>query len=130
MEDIEDPTYARWKRQYPRFPGVAKCVELLGRRNVRGEMVEIICGELQENATAHATELIAAFRAEKDARVRHILLGIICEAKLPEALPVFVEHLRSEDESLRDWSVEGLRALDTHEARKALWEAGISKRRT
>ena len=121
---IEDPVYTRWKRQHPKFPGVAKCVEFLGRRNVQGSLVDIICGELQENASSHAAELIAACRAERDERVRRILLGIICEAKLPEALPVFVENLRSEDESLRYWAEAGLRSLNTPESRKALWEAG------
>jgi hypothetical protein len=123
----EDPVYARWKRQHPKFPGVAKCVELLGRRNVQGSLVDIICGELQENAGSHAAELIAAFQAERDERVRRILLGVICEASLPEALPVFVEHLRSQDESLRYWSEQGLRSLDTHESRKALWDAGRTR---
>ena len=126
----DDPEYTRWKRRHPRFPGVYKCVELLGRPNVRGSLVDIICGELQDNAAANAAELIAAFRAERDERVRRILLGLICEAKLPEALPVFVEHLRSEDESLRYWSEEGLRALNTPAARKALWEAGLTRRCT
>jgi len=124
----EDPVYRRWKRQHPRFPGVAKCAELLGRRNVQGSLVDIIRGELEENAATHASELIAAFRAERDDRVRRILLGIICKAKLPEALPVFVEHLHSEDELLRYWSVEGLRDLDTPAARKALWEANRTNR--
>jgi hypothetical protein len=126
---MEDPVYIRWKRQHPKFPGVAACIELLGRRNVQGSLVDIIRGELQENAGGHATELIAAFQAEKDERVRRILLGILCEARLPEALPLFVDHLRSEDESLRIWAEEGLRSLDTHESRKALWEAGRPRRR-
>jgi hypothetical protein len=125
---IEDPVYTRWKRQHTKFPGVAQCVALLGRRNVQGSLVDIICGELQENAASHAAELIAAFRAEPDERVRRILLGVICEAKLSEALPVFVEHLWSEDESLRYWAEQGLRCLNTHESRKALWEAGRTKR--
>jgi hypothetical protein len=121
---VQDPVYTRWKRRHPKFPGVPKCVELLRRRNVLGSRVDIICGELQDNACAHAAELIAAFRGEPDEHVRRILLGIICEAKLPEALPVLVESLRSEDDTLRYWSEEGLRSLDSHEARKALWEAG------
>lgn len=124
---FEDPEYARWKRQHPKFPGVAKCVELLGRTNVRGSLVDILCSELQENAVHHAQELISAFRAERDARVRHILLGILCEAKLPEAFPLFVEQLRSDDEHLRHWATEGLRDLNTAEARKALWEAGLRR---
>ena len=63
---IEDPVYRRWKRQRPDFPGVAKCAELLGRRNVQGSLVDIVCGELQENASSHAAELIAAFQATTD----------------------------------------------------------------
>ena len=125
---MHDPVYTRWKRQHPKFPGVAKCVELLGRRNVTGGLVDIISAELQANATAHAIELIAAFRAERDDRVRRILLGIICEARVPEALPVLVEQLQSDDERLRHWAVEGLRGLDTYSARKALSDAGYRLR--
>ena len=124
----EDPVYVRWKRQYPKFPGVATCVELLSRGNVWGYVVDIICNELKENAFTHADELIAAFRSQQDERVRVILLMVMCDAKLPEALQLFVEHLRSENESLRHWSEQGLRDLDTPESRKALWEAGYSKR--
>jgi hypothetical protein len=120
---VEDPVYTRWKRQHPKFPGVATCVELLGRSNVRGSLVDIICDELQCNAAAHAAELIAAFQTAEGLRVRYILLGLICEARLPEALPLFIDHLHSEDERLRHWSEEGLAVLNTPEARKALWEA-------
>ena len=127
---LTDPVYAHWKRQHRKFPGVAKCVEMLGRRNVQGVLVDIICGELQEYAAAHAAELIAAFQSETDERLRRILLGIICEAKLPEGLPLFVEYLRSDDESLRHWSEQGLRSLNTPESRKALWEFGRSSRST
>src|SRR5262249_21994873 len=84
---IIDPVEARWKRQYLKFPGVAKCVELLGRHNVRGYLIDIICWELEENAKAHAAELIAAFRREQNEWIRRILLVVMSEAKLPEALP-------------------------------------------
>jgi hypothetical protein len=124
---IEDPVFTRWKRQYPKFPGVAKCIELLGRRNVQGGLVDIICAELQKNAGARAAELIAAFRDENNVRVRRILLGVICEARLPDALPLFLEHLHSDDESLRSWAEQGLLALNTPEARQALWAAGRNK---
>jgi HEAT repeat protein len=125
---IEDPEYSRWKRNYPRFPGVAKCVELLHRRNVQGATVDIICLELVEHAAAHAAELIAAVREEQDQRVRWILLSVLCDAKLPAALPVFVEELQSDDERSRTWAERGLRELDTPESRRALWELGRSER--
>jgi HEAT repeat protein len=123
-EQLDDPVYTRWKRQHPQFPGVAKCIELLRRRNVRGGLVEMICHELQANATVHAAELIAAFRGERDDRVRRILLGIISEASLPEALPLLMQYLRSDDEGLRYRAIEGLRRLDTPETREVLWKAG------
>src|SRR5262245_5221858 len=123
-----DPVYTRWKRQHPKFPGVAKCIEILGRRHTQGALVDIICGELQNNASAHADELIAAFRSTTNERLRRILLGIICEAKLKQALPLFLEQLRSDDESLRYWAEQGLRDLNTPESRKALWEAGPKRR--
>jgi hypothetical protein len=124
---MEDPVYVRWKRQHPKFPGVAKCVAMIRQRNVHGGLLEIVCNELSQNAKLHATELIEEFGTERDERVRRILLGIFSDAKLPEALPVFVEYLRSNDESLRYWSELDLRNLDTPESRKALWEAGRGK---
>jgi hypothetical protein len=123
-----DPGYTRWKRKYPRFPGVGKCVELLRRRNVQGGFLDAVCGALQANAAAHAQELIEAFRSEPDERVRWILLGIIAEARLPEALPVLRESLRSADAMLRYWATTGLQHLNTPEARRALWEASRSER--
>jgi HEAT repeat protein len=123
---MDDPACTQWKRRHPRYPGVKKCVELLRRRNTRGSLVDIICGELRADAASHAAELIAAFEAESDERLRHILLGVIVEAKLLEALPVYVKNLKSSDEGLREWAEEGLRSLNTPEARKALWEAGQS----
>ncbi len=125
---IEDPDYTRWKRKYPKFPGVAKCVEMLGRRNVQGSLLEIVLGDLQDNAAAHAADLIAAFQAQKSERVRLLLLATFCDAKLQEAMPLFVEHLRSDQENLRHWAERGLRDLNTPEARKVLWEAGLTQR--
>ena len=87
----------------------------------------MICEELRQNASTHADELIAAVRAETDERVRRILLDTLAQAPPPEALPVLLEHLRSQDESLRYEAEAGLRSLNTPEARKALWEAGLAK---
>ena len=124
----DDPVYIEWKRRHPRFPGVAECVDLLRRRNVRGSLVDIVCGELQNNASSHGAELLAAFESESDLRVRGILLGIIGEAKLSESLPILVENLRAADESLQVCAERGLRLLNTPESRKALWEAGKRRR--
>jgi hypothetical protein len=107
----DDPVYIRWKKRHPTFPGVGTCVELLGRRNVTGSLVDIICGELQANAATHAPELIAAFRAEPNPRLRRILLAIICEARLHEAVPLLKEQMESPDAELRQWAVGALRRL-------------------
>jgi len=119
-----DPEYERWKRKYPRFPGVATCVELLRRGNVRGAWVDIICGELEEHARECTAELLDAIRADANRGIRPILLGVIENAGIPEALPLFVELLDDPDESTRAHAVRGLKRLDTKEARQALWQAG------
>jgi hypothetical protein len=120
-----DPEHERWRRKHPRFPGVAKCVELLRRHNTTGSRVDIICGELEVHAAEHAAELLADFQAETNERLRRILLGIIAEAGLPEALPVLIDALHAGDDSLRHWAVQRLRNLGSADARRALWEAGL-----
>ncbi|MDX8148317.1 HEAT repeat domain-containing protein [Lentzea sp. BCCO 10_0061] len=78
-------------------------------------------GLLRQIAAEHVDELVEAFRAEDDRGVRAWLLELIGDARSPEALPILVEHLDHEDESLADWAVAGLRKLDTKEARIALY---------
>lgn len=123
---MDDPVYVDWKRRYPKFPGVPKCIDLLGHRNTKGSLIDILCAELGENAGAHAEELIAAVRATNDDRLRGLLLSVLCEARLFEAFPVFVEHLSSVDELVKYWAIWGLRNLGTREARQALWDAGVT----
>jgi hypothetical protein len=38
-------------------------------------------------------------------------------------LPLLVEQLHGDDESLRDWAVRGLQMLGTKPAREQLWRA-------
>ncbi len=115
--------YDRWRQRYPQFPGVAECVRLLHNHNTRGEYLEALCADLAANAAAAQGALFDAFRSEDDNWVKDVLIGAIVEAQLPVALPLFIEHLRSEDHSLRHWAVHGLAGLGTKEARTALWEA-------
>jgi len=79
--------------------------------------------QLLPHAGEHLDELLAEFDREPDHGLRCWLLELIAAARSPCALPVFVEHLHSTDESLRSWSVHGLRLLDTPQARQALYEA-------
>ena len=69
-------------------------------------------------------ELIIEFRKERDHGLRCWLLELIGEAHDPRAFELLVEYLHCEDELLRDWAITGLNALNTREARKALFEAG------
>ncbi len=131
MKQPLDPEKQRWNEKYPRFPGIAKCVELLGRSNVQGSWVDIICYELERHASENAEELIAATRIEIDrnSRVGRILLNVVSDAGLPEAINLFADLLQSSDVALRRYGETGLKRLDTKEARGVLWEYGTAKNR-
>ena len=96
-----DPELERWNRKYPTFPGVDKCVELLGSRNVKGSWVDIICSLLEQHAAECFDDLLRAFRAERDPRVRRLLLYAIASAGSPEVIPFLTDCLQSEDHELR-----------------------------
>ena len=68
--------------------------------------------------------LLAEYRGETDHGLRCWLLELLGHARDVRALPVVLEALHSDDESLRDWAVRGLQRLGTPEARKALFDAG------
>ena len=80
--------------------------------------------QLLPHAADHLDELIAQFEQEQDDHgLRCWLLELIGAARSPAALPVFSAQLVSNDESLRNWAVTGLKKLDTPEARTLLWRA-------
>lgn len=82
---------------------------------------------LLPHAGEHVGDLIREFNRETDDYgLRCWLLELIAEARSPEALPVLVEHLHGNDESLRFWAVRGLEQLDTKPARTELWRARAS----
>lgn len=78
---------------------------------------------LQLRAGEYVHELVAEFLVEKEPGVRLYLIELISETKSPVALPVLVECLRGEEPDFWGWAMEGLRKLNTREARKELWEA-------
>jgi HEAT repeat protein len=118
-----DPEYQRYRRTYPKFPGVNACVELLRRRNVQGAYLDGVMGDLNEHATANVDELLVAFGAEPEARVRALLLSVIAEAAAPAAFPTFAQVLFGDDEDLRIWAARGLHILGTPDSRRVLFEA-------
>lgn len=79
---------------------------------------------LLPHAADHVGELVEAFVHEQDDHgLRCWLLELIGEARSPDTLPLLVEQLHGDDQSLRDWAVQGLRLLDTKAAREQLWRA-------
>jgi len=118
---MTDPEEKRWRKKYPNFPGVQKCVELLESPNVNGTWVDIICLELQDHAAECFSELVAAISAKENERIRILLLAALAEAGLPEAISILAENLHSPQESLRYWSEFGLEKIGTKEARAILW---------
>jgi hypothetical protein len=77
-----------------------------------GSTTDTLCGEAARNAPDFPAQLLAAFRAEPSARFRGIILSIIANARLPEALPLLFEQLQSPDPWLRHWAVKGLLLLN------------------
>lgn len=105
-----------------RFPGFAGCMRMMRRHDP--QVQEDGFYWLLSRAGDFVELLAAEYRHEPDHGLRCWLLELLGEARDPQALPVFLEALRSEDESLRDWAVRGLRALGTPDARQALFDAG------
>jgi hypothetical protein len=118
-----DPEYRRYRRVYPRFPGVPTCLALLRRPNVPGGYWEAVFHDLAQHAPEVVDELIAACHDDANADIRWAILEILGALPAPQALPLFAAYLTAEDESLRKWAARGLAALDTKEARRLLWEA-------
>ena len=46
-----DPDYERWKRRYPKYPGLDVYVDLLRSGKVRGTQIDIICAEIASHAS-------------------------------------------------------------------------------
>lgn len=85
---------------------------------------------LLPRVTEFVEPLLGEYRHETDHGLRCWLLELLGETRDPRTLPVLLEALRLEDESLRDWAVRGLRRLGTPDARKALFDAGVETRET
>jgi len=119
-----DPEYHRYRRSYPKFPGVKVCVDLLRRRNVNGAYLDGVMFDLAEHVAGAGTgELVEVFRAESDDRVQGLILSILAETASPADLALFIETLAGANADHRQWAAVGLHKLDTPEARRVLWEA-------
>lgn len=126
--DHPDPAYRRWRRKYPRFPGVAECLRLVKTRKALGTWADFIAAELAENAAAHLLELIAAFRSEPSEDVRLYIMMALDLARPPEAAAFLAEVLREGNPRLVTFATMALQGIDTKEARTALWNAASKNR--
>jgi hypothetical protein len=98
------------------------CMELMRRRDPQAQ--EDGFHLLLPHAADHVEELIAEFRQQRNSHgLRCWLLELIGEARSPLALPLLVEQLYSDDESMKSWARHGLEKLDTKQARQELWKA-------
>ncbi|MEU7776225.1 HEAT repeat domain-containing protein [Micromonospora taraxaci] len=79
--------------------------------------------QLRPHVARHLDELITEFNHETAHGLRCWLLELIGEAQSEQALPVLIEHLHGDNESLRSWAVRGLELLDTKPARRQLYQA-------
>lgn len=105
-----------------RFPGLAKCLEMMRDRDP--QVQEDGFHWLRPQASKYVLELIAEYERESDAGLRRWLLELIGDARDPRALGVLTQQLRSSDDLLRTWATVGLKAMGTKDARKALYDAG------
>jgi hypothetical protein len=83
---------------------------------------------LLPHAAEHVEALMAEFEAETDHGLRCWLLELIGAARSAKAFNLLREQLQSSDEALRRRAICGLEDLDTPEARRVLFEAGVRKR--
>jgi hypothetical protein len=108
-----------------RFPGFTACLRMMRKRNPQTR--EDGFHWLLPRASEFVLELMEEFRRESEHGVRCWLLELIGEARDPRAFELLVEQLHSEDEALRGWAIRGLQKLNSSEARKAVWEAGLRR---
>jgi hypothetical protein len=117
-----DPEYERYRRNYPTFPGVQTCLDLLQRRNVTGGYWDAVYTDLVKHAPQVVLELIQAGRDDANTNVRWVILEILGRVQATEALSLFNDYVTADNESIREWAARGLAALDTKVARRKLWE--------
>ncbi|MDQ2902057.1 MAG: HEAT repeat domain-containing protein [Chloroflexota bacterium] len=106
-----------------RFPGFKQCMKMMRQHDP--QVQEDGFYWLKCHANEYLDQLIAELNVEEKPGLRGWLLELIGEARSPLAFPLLVEYLHGTDEMLRDWAVFGLKNLDSKEARRILWEAGL-----
>ena len=80
---------------------------------------------LRSHAHEYTQQLMNAFAQETDPGLRCWLLELLAEARDLNALPLFLRYLHSEETGLKTMAIHGLKQINTKEALRALWEAGV-----
>lgn len=124
-----DPEYVRWRKRYPRFPGVAECFRVLHRHNVHGAWLDIIEYELVDHATECLQELIDAYRSEDSDCYRRYALWAIANTRLPAAIPFLAEVAKGPNDFFSEIAMDSLAEINTKESRTVLWELNKSGHR-
>jgi hypothetical protein len=127
LRDHPDPEYRRFRRKYPRFPGVAECVKLIKAGKARGAWADFIVHELADNAPSYWPEFVAAFRCESTGDVGLYVMQALEDASLPETVPFLAEVLQEGNERLAAYAERALRAINTPVARKLLLDRTLRK---
>ncbi len=104
-----------------KFPGFKKCMAMMRKRD--GQTKEDGFHWLLPHAGEYVHELMAEFGGEEDFGLRCWLLELIGSAKSPDAFDFLAGQLRADDWRLRKWAIQGLKNLNTKEARTLLWQA-------
>lgn len=125
LRESIDPVEQRWYERFPRRPSINDCLAVLKEHNTRGYLLEIVCWELEEHAKDSPQEVIDLTRECTDSWQRHMLLGAIEIAQIPEAASLFADILEKGVPDERPYAIRGLKSLDTKEARTILYRMGI-----
>jgi hypothetical protein len=104
-----------------KFPGFKKSMAMM--RKCDPQTQEDGFHSLLPHAGEYVPELIEEFGKEQDHGLRCWLLELIGAAKSPDAFDFLAGQLRADDWRLRNRAIQGLKDLDTKEARTLLWEA-------
>lgn len=122
-EELKEPTAAKTAQKRDLY--FRDCVRLM-----RGEIKPPLLGtnedgfhSLLPHASEYIDELLAEYEQERKSSVRFWLLELIAYSKSPKGLLVLTDALCGDEPDLWGWAILGLKNIDTHEARKILWEA-------
>lgn len=109
------------KKSLDEFPGFAECMAMLRKRKLMTQEAGFFW--LQPRAEKFVEPLLAELETEQDVETQSWIIELLVYARSVRALPVFLRHLSSPNQSLRVWAEHGLRDLRrTPEGREALWD--------